>query len=307
MKNHQRHLILHPPAKVNLILKVLERLPNGYHRLWSVMQTVGLTDELEIRLSSAFQGVRLECPGSELPPDSSNLVFRAAKAVLERSHVTLGVELVLRKYIPMGAGLGGGSSDAAATVLGLNHVLQLGWSVAEMTGIGQTLGSDVPFFFHAPSAIVQGSGEDLLPVTIHGDRWVVLVNPGFSIATKTAYDQLDRSRTQAPELPDVFKNFECRREFDWDDFLPFMANDFEEVLLKEYPALSQVHSQLKRAGAEVTLVSGSGATVFGIFQSEQDALRAKTVMEGMGAWQAWAVPTRMTTLLSPVTPGLTAS
>ena len=307
MEHHQARLVLHPPAKVNLILKVLDRMPNGYHTLWSLMQTVGLTDELEIRLSSAFHGVRLECPGSMLPPDSNNLVFRAAEGVLERYPSTVGVELILRKHIPMGAGLGGGSSDAAATVMGLNHLLQLGLSVSDMTAIGQTLGSDVPFFFQAPSAVVRGCGEDLLPVTIHGDRWVVLVNPGFPIATQKAYHQLDMSRSQAPELPAVYKNFESSREWDWKEILSSMANDFEEVLFDEYRALGRMKRQLIEAGAEAALVSGSGATVFGLFQSEQDATRAKSTMETVPDWQAWAVPTKTSPLLLPVSPGLAAS
>ena len=176
-----------------------------------------------------------------------------------------------------------------------------------MTAIGQTLGSDVPFFFQAPSAVVRGCGEDLLPVTIHGDRWVVLVNPGFPIATQKAYHQLDMSRSQAPELPAVYKNFESCREWDWKEILSSMANDFEEVLLDEYRALGRMKRQLMEAGAEAALVSGSGATVFGLFQSEQDAIRAKSTMETIPDWQAWAVSTKTSPLLLPVSPGLAAS
>ncbi|MEC4675162.1 MAG: 4-(cytidine 5'-diphospho)-2-C-methyl-D-erythritol kinase [Nitrospirota bacterium] len=303
MKNPQTQLVLHPPAKVNLILKVLGRLPNGYHSLWSIMQTVGLTDELEIRVSSNFRGVRLECPGSALPSDSNNLVYRAAEAVLERSRSTIGIELKLSKHIPMGAGLGGGSSDAAATVMGLNYLLRMGWSVAEMTAIGQLLGSDVPFFFQAPSALVRGCGEDLLPVTINGDRWMVLVNPGFPIATQRAYQELDMIRSQEPELSDVYKDFESRREFCWDDIVSIMANDFEDVLMDEFQALGDMRRQLMQAGAEVALLSGSGATVFGVFQSEQDAWRAKSMMDAVPDWQVWVVPTGMSPLLSPVSLG----
>ena len=303
MKKLQTQLVLHPPAKVNLILKVLGRLPNGYHSLWSIMHTVGLTDKLEIRVSSTFRGVRLACPGSALSPDSNNLVYRAAEAVLERSRSTIGVDLILHKHIPMGAGLGGGSSDAAATVMGLTYLLQLGWSVAEMTSIGQMLGSDVPFFFHAPSALVRGRGEDLLPVTIHGDRWVVLVNPGFPIVTQQAYHQLDMSRSQEPELLDVYKDFESRPELCWEDIGSIMANDFEDVLLDEYQALGDMRRQLMQAGAEVALLSGSGATVFGVFQSEQDAWHAKSMMDAVPAWQAWVVPTGMSPLLSRVSLG----
>ena len=245
----------------------------------------------------------MECPGSALSPDPTNLVYRAAEAVLERSGATIGVELILRKHIPMGAGLGGGSSDAAAAVMGLNYLLQSGWSVPEMIAIGQKLGSDVPFFFQAPSVIVRGCGEDLLPVTICGDRWVVLVNPGFPIATQQAYHQLDMSRSQEPELLDVYKDFESRRELSWGEVVSVMANDFEDVLLDEYQALDDMRGQLMQAGAEVALLSGSGATVFGMFQSEEEAGRAKSMMDAVPNWQAWVVPIGRFPLLSPVSLG----
>jgi len=267
------------------------------------MQTVGLTDELEICLSSKRPGVRLACPDSLLSPDSTNLVFRAAESVLQRSHSSVGVDLILRKHIPTGAGLGGGSSDAAATIAGLNHLLQLGWTASEMTDIGRGLGSDVPFFFHAPSVIVRGCGENLLPITLQGERWIVLVNPGFPISTQEAYGLLDRKRRKANGFSNPLEHFDLRGEFEWEEVLPLMANDFEQVLLDDYPALGDLRSRLLQAGAEAALVSGSGSTVFGVFQSEPEALRARSLMEAVPGWQAWAVSTKTPALLSAARPG----
>src|SRR5207344_985808 len=134
------------PAKINLILRILNRRPDGFHNLWSVMQTVALDDEVQIKLRADRQDIQLRCDATQLAADQSNLVYRAAAAVLARAQQSVGLDIELRKRIPMGAGLGGGSSDAAATIIGLNHLLQLQWSPAQMADAGKSLGSDVPFF-----------------------------------------------------------------------------------------------------------------------------------------------------------------
>ncbi|HEU4500136.1 MAG TPA: 4-(cytidine 5'-diphospho)-2-C-methyl-D-erythritol kinase, partial [Nitrospira sp.] len=167
-------ITVHAPAKINLILRILDRRSDGYHNLWSVMQTVALEDELEIRAASPG-GVRLTCDTVRLPVDSSNLVHRAASAVLDQASLSVGLDVELRKRIPMGAGLGGGSSDAAATILGLNQLLKLGWSREQMQSVAEQLGSDVPFFLFAPAAVVSGRGAAVKPVWMDESRWVVLV------------------------------------------------------------------------------------------------------------------------------------
>ena len=162
------------PAKINLILRILDRRPDGFHNLWSVMQTVALDDEVSIKICTDRQDIRLKCDAAQLAADQSNLVYRAATEMLARAQQSIGLDIELRKRIPMGAGLGGGSSDAAATIIGLNHLLQLKWSPAQMAGVGQSLGSDVPFFLFAPSACVTGRGETVRPGVVEGARWVVL-------------------------------------------------------------------------------------------------------------------------------------
>lgn len=263
------------PAKVNLILRVLDRRPDGYHNLWSLMQTVQLEDELALSLNENHSTITLRCDEPSLKTDSSNLVCRAAAAVLETSGRTVGLDIVLAKRIPMGAGLGGGSSDAAATIAGLNRLLNLGWSTEKMAHVGQTLGSDVPFFFFAPSAIVEGRGERVAPVQIKGNRWVVLVNPGFPVETKWAYRQVSVGRTGVLPLSNVHAALGKASDLVWEEVLQAAENDFEAMVFKTYPVLHRIKQKLLAKGAEAALLSGSGATVFGVFRDETTARLAE--------------------------------
>jgi 4-diphosphocytidyl-2-C-methyl-D-erythritol kinase len=267
-------IIVLAPAKINLVLRVLDRRADGFHNLWSLMQTVGLEDEVAIRLNRDRAGIRLQCDDPSLSTDQTNLVYRAAEAVLRRSGQKIGVDIVLVKRIPMGAGLGGGSSDAAATIVGLSHLLDLGWSATDMVKVGQELGSDVPFFFFAPSAVVAGRGEQVSPVLIPGSRWVVLVNPGFSVETKWAYQELSSSRSQVRRLSDVHAMLGRGRQLSWDQVLEATENDFEIPVFKTHPILQKIKQDLLELGAEAALLSGSGATVFGVFRDEEKARHA---------------------------------
>lgn len=263
------------PAKVNLVLRILDRRPDGYHNLWSLMQTVRLEDELLISINHTRSTITLHCDEPTLKVDPSNLVYRAAAAALEVSGRTVGLDMVLTKRIPMGSGMGGGSSDAAATIMGLNQLLNLGWSTEKMVHIGQALGSDVPFFFFAPSAIVEGRGERVAPVRIRGNRWVVLVNPGFPVETTWAYQQLAVSRSGVQPLSDVHAGLGKASELSWEAVLQAAENDFEAPAYKAYPALYDIRQRLIAAGAEAALLSGSGATVFGVFRDEARARHAQ--------------------------------
>ncbi|MDH4078213.1 MAG: 4-(cytidine 5'-diphospho)-2-C-methyl-D-erythritol kinase [Nitrospira sp.] len=263
------------PAKINLVLRILDRRPDGYHNLWSLMQTVRLEDELSISINHSHSVINLRCDDPSLKADRSNLVSRAAAAVLERSGRVVGLDIVLTKRIPMGAGLGGGSSDAAATIMGLNRILGLRWSRELMAQVGQTLGSDVPFFSFAPSATVAGRGERVTPVRIMDSRWVVLVNPGFPIETKWAYQQLSESRTGVAPVSRSHLVLETSPELNWKQILEIAENDFEVPVFKAYPLLRNIKQHLISQGAEVALLSGSGATVFGVFSTEAGARSAQ--------------------------------
>lgn len=262
------------PAKVNLILRILDRRPDGFHNLWSVMQTVRLEDEVLIRLNARGDDIKLQCESQALTTDHTNLVYRAAAAVRQRSKQMVGLDITLIKRIPMGAGLGGGSSDAAATILGLNHILNLGWSAADMVDVGQALGSDVPFFFFAPSAVVSGRGEHVGAIEVTGSRWVVLINPGFSIDTKWAYQQLSKTRSQVRPLSDKHAALDQNGKVPWEQVLSLAENDFEAPVFQSHPQLREIKTELLKAEAEVALLSGSGATVFGVFPTEEKAKQA---------------------------------
>ncbi len=262
------------PAKINLVLRVLDRRPDGFHNIWSLMQTVGLEDQLFLRRTAEHADVRLQCDHPGLAADRSNLVHKAAVAVLARAGLRTGVEIDLRKRIPLGAGLGGGSSNAAATIVGLVHLLELGWSAAEMAVIGAELGSDVPFFFSAPTACVAGRGETVSARRLESRRWVVLVNPGFPVETKWAYLELARSREQVRPLSDSMREIEHTAILKWSQVFALAENDFEGPVYRRHPILQEIRDRLSKCGAEVALLSGSGATVFGLFSDEEQAERA---------------------------------
>jgi len=293
MPNDQ-DIVVKAPAKVNLVLRVLDRRPDGYHNLWSLMQTVGLEDEIRIGLRQADgTPLAVTCDDPTLPTDSRNLVTRAAGLVLDQAGAAgrgLGISIGIHKRIPMGGGLGGGSSDAAATILGLNHLLDLGWSAGQMAALGATLGSDVPFFFFAPSARVRGRGEDVAPVTVSGGRWVVLVNPGFPIDTGGAYQKLAASRGDIRPLSPLLARLVGRASMTWDEVIPLMENDFESALAPFHPVLAEIKTTLILAGAEAALLSGSGATVFGLFRSGEAAQAARDSFSLADGWKAFAVP-----------------
>ncbi len=290
MNTVDRSLLLHPPAKVNLVLKIFQRLPNGYHALWSLMQTIGVVDDLTIRVTDAFEGIRLTCSDETLAAPAGNVVSQAAELVLRRAGISVGVALNLTKGIPVAAGLGGGSSDAAATIVGLNHLLGLGWTNGDMATLGQTLGSDVPFFIEAPTAIIQGWGEKITPQSLEDVRWIVLVNPGFPIHTGQAYGRLEESGRAVAPLPASLRALERAPSLSWRRMIACMENDFETILFSGYPVLADIKHTLLRAGAEGALVSGSGPTVFGVFPDQRRATRAKDAFAGTPGYRLWLGP-----------------
>ena len=279
------------PAKINVTLRILDRRPDGFHNLWSIMQTVALEDEVQIRLRADRQDIRLRCDAAQLAADQSNLVYRAAAEVLKRAQHAIGLDIELRKRIPMGAGLGGGSSDAAATIIGLNHLLQLKWSPKQMADIGQSLGSDVPFFLFAPSAFVAGRGESVRSVVIEDVRWVVLVNPRFGVNTKWAYQELAATRTAVKPLSQVQRELDRQSRVSWLQLNAAAENDFEAPVFASHEGLREIKRTLQAQGAEIALLSGSGATVFGVFADEARARLAQAQFVSENSMDVFVVPT----------------
>jgi len=279
------------PAKVNLILRIFDRRSDGYHNLWSVMQTVAMEDEVRIKLRHGHDGLQLRCVASGLAADYTNLVHRAASVVLKQVERSVGIQIDLQKRIPLGAGLGGGSSDAAATIIGLNQLLQLNWSVTQMVEVGQTLGSDVPFFLFGPTAIVSGRGEVVRPMTIEGTRWVVLVNPGFGVETKWAYNELASRRVGVRPLARLHQEIDRQQRLSWSELSAAAENDFESPVFAAHDMLREIKQTLLNQRAEVALLSGSGATVFGLFADEAEARRAAALFSRDNRLKVYLVST----------------
>jgi len=255
------------PAKVNLILKVLRRREDGYHDIASLMQKMSLADEMEF--TPRKEGIALACPGSDLPTGEGNLVVRAARALFAEAGFTGGVEITLRKRIPTAAGLGGGSSNAATTLTALNSLFQFGFDRERLIGIGARLGADVPFFIYGSSAWAFGIGEILEPAETPPGMWLVLVNPGFEVPTKWVYQGLNLPLTKTP-LKYTIPTFSGVR-----DLAAALSNDLETVTVARYPVLEELKGFLRRQGALGSLMSGSGPTVFGLFDNEPDAIKAE--------------------------------
>ena len=255
------------------------------------MHTVALEDAVTMRVTSSQRGIRLACNAERLSVDHTNLVSRAASAVLDHARLSVGIDIELHKRIPMGAGLGGGSSDAAATILGLNQSLKLGWSREKMAEVGQALGSDVAFFLFAPSAIVSGRGESVRPVTIEGDRWVVLVKPAFGIETKWAYQELASTRAAVRQLSADHGELDRRDRITWSQVAANVENDFEIPVFARHPQLAEIKRFLLKRGAQFALLSGSGATVFGLFDEESTARRAGAELALDAELNLFVVPT----------------
>ena len=254
------------PAKINLFLRVLRKRTDGYHDIASFMQKITLYDELTFLPRP--NGIILKCPNSDLPVSEDNLIFRAAKAVFSYTGCQSGIEIILMKNIPTAAGLGGGSSDAATTLLALNELCQLGLKKAELLKLGAKLGADVPFFIFGNSAFAEGRGDKLKAWKNLPKLNIVLINPCFALSTKMVYESLNLRLTKKRI------NYSIPRFFTESDIIREMHNDLETVSLKMHPELNDVKQLLLRHGALGAMMSGSGPTVFGIFTDENKAKKA---------------------------------
>ena len=286
------------PGKVNLVLRVLERRSDSYHNLWSVMQAFDLSDKV-VAETDGGEGIRLTCEGADLPTDSANLAYRAAERVLARLEGRRGIRLIVRKRLPVSAGVGGGSSDAAATIRALAILLETGWSRADMAAVGGEVGSDVPFFFYGPTALVEGRGERVSPLHLEGERWLLLVNPGIAIPTAWAYGKLAAARSglkaRKPDpLPRLMRDgaTDAPLVLKWPDLLPLVENDFAPVMEAEYPVLREIRHVLGERGAEAAMLSGSGSTVFGVFATERSARAAAEGLDRRPGWRVWVTRTQ---------------
>lgn len=256
------------PAKINLFLHVLRKRPDGYHDLASFMQKVTLCDELTFSPRPTSSGITVLCPDSDLPASEDNLIYRAAKTLFSYVNCQPGIEINLIKKIPIAAGLGGGSSDAATTLISLNDIFGFHLTKKELMKIGTKLGADVPFFIFGNCALAEGIGDKLKSWEKLPKLNIVLINPRFSLSTKTVYENLNLRLTKERI------NYSIPRFFTVSDILREMHNDLETVSLRMHPELADIKQVLLRNGALGAMMSGSGPTIFGIFTDEDTAKKA---------------------------------
>lgn len=265
-------LTVYAPAKINLALKIIRRRADGYHDIQSILQKVSLYDTLSFKLSS-HQGITVTTDDPSIPTDSSNLAYRAADLLLKQQKITPGISIHIKKRIPAGAGLGGGSSNAAATLSGLNKLLRCNLTEPDLLRLGVEIGADVPFFIYDKhAALAEGIGEQLSPVKIHVPLWFIIVFPGFSISTKWVYENY-RVLTNKRKNIKILSSFKQLKAV-----LHILSNDLENVVTQQYPEIQKIKRTLIQAGACGSLMSGSGSSVFGIFPDEQHAQEALTLL-----------------------------
>lgn len=265
------------PAKINLSLRVVGRRADGYHLLDTIMVPVSLYDELEIRKlrrttkskKLALPEIKVTCQHPSVPDGENNLAYRAARLLLARAKSDQSIEIRIRKRIPVGAGLGGGSTDAAATLVGLNRLLKLRLSDAQLERLALRLGADVPFFIRARPARARGIGERLSPLGRLIRLWIVIVYPGFAVSTAWVYGNLPRKLTK-----DGLNTSIANSSTAFDNLATLLVNDLESVTLKRYRKIGSIKQNLLRLGAAGSLMSGSGSSVFGLFRSKRKAEEA---------------------------------
>ncbi|MBI4773553.1 MAG: 4-(cytidine 5'-diphospho)-2-C-methyl-D-erythritol kinase [Deltaproteobacteria bacterium] len=264
---------LEAPAKINLALHVLGKRPDGYHDLVTVFHRLNLCDELRL-VRTHSPGISIRCPEGGAPEGPENLACRAAAVFFERTGVAPELFIELHKNIPTAAGLGGGSSDAASVLLGLNRLFGERLESESLIELGMDLGADVPFFlWEVAGAVGEGRGDRIRPVSIPEGTYI-LVNPGFPVSTAWAYASLDQARGNF-ELTKV-QNAPIRQILNHSSFQAsaLLHNDLEEVTLKRFPVISQIKRTLLNLGCDGALMSGSGPTVFGYFSNRSRAEEA---------------------------------
>lgn len=263
-------------GKINLWLEVLRKRPDGYHDLSTLMLPVAVYDRLDVEV--VHRGMRLECPHPEVPKDDRNLVWRAAEAFFQRSGWRIGLHIRLQKGIPVGAGMGGGSADAAAVLTCLNRITPQRLSSQALHELARSLGADVPFFLLGAPALAAGIGDVLQPVSGLPKYPLVLIKPPFAVSTAWAYGSLKLTRGGSHIKIDTL--LACPH-----NPASCLENDLEDVVAERHPDIIAIKGWLRRNGAVGALMTGSGPTVFGIFETVGQA--AAVAEEGRRVWPTW--------------------
>lgn len=269
-------LLVKAPAKINLSLDVLGKRQDGYHEVKMIMTTIDLADRLELTELSEDR-IEIVSHNRYVPDDQRNLAYQAAKLLKERFGVKEGVSISIEKTIPVAAGLAGGSSDAAATLRGLNRLWNLGLKIDELAELGAEIGSDVSFCVYGGTAIAKGRGEKIEHIKTPPSCWVILAKPHIGVSTADVYGNLQLNRVTHP---DVEQMVESINSGDYKGICSAVGNVLEDVTFKMHPEVARIKAQMKRFGADAVLMSGSGPTVFGLVHHDSRMHRIYNGLKG---------------------------
>lgn len=266
-------------AKINLGLDVIRKRDDGYHEVRMIMQTIKMYDVLDIRKKKT-QGISLSTNLPYVPSDERNLVYKAAKLLMDEFDIKEGISMRLFKFVPVAAGMAGGSSDAAAAFVGVNRLFRLGLSQEELMERAVQIGADVPYCIMRGTALAEGIGEKLTPLPAMPEGYVLIGKPGINVSTKTAYENLNLAAIE--QHPDIDGMIRDIRNKDIYSMTEKMVNVFEPGLMKKYPVIQEIRDFMEEKGALKAMMSGSGPTVFGIFDSKEKMNAAASALKKTG-------------------------
>lgn len=266
-------------AKINLGLDVLGVRENGYHDVRMVMQTIYLYDNVTLTKTEEA-GIQLKTNLHYLPVDEKNIAYKAAKMLIEEFQIEAGVEIILDKHIPVAAGMAGGSSNAAAVLVGMNRLFGLGLSQQELMDRGVKLGADVPYCIMRGTVLAEGIGEILTPLAPMPKCFILVAKPSISVSTKTVYEKLDAKKIE--EHPNIDGVISGLHEGDLRKVANSMGNVLERVTAEDYPIIEELKQVMKEEGALNAMMSGSGPTVFGIYDDKEVARKAQQKIKELG-------------------------
>ncbi|HIJ55799.1 MAG TPA: 4-(cytidine 5'-diphospho)-2-C-methyl-D-erythritol kinase [Deltaproteobacteria bacterium] len=272
------------PAKVNLFLQVIGKRPDNYHNLFSLMCPISLYDTVTLKFRPNDPFISLDCSDPNVPNDDSNLAHKAAVAFMKQRKHKIGLEISIHKQIPVAAGLGGGSSDAAAVLMGLNRYFDNLLTQDQLLSLGLSLGADVPFFVYQKPALATGVGEKLEHFGHLKPCHLLLINPGYGVSTTKIFKNLNLRLTKCKK---IHKNFPFnKRGF---DAVQYLCNDLETVTASLHPEIGKAKTALLKNGALGALMSGSGPTVFGLFPDAEDLGEAHNrIKQDFPEWKLYA-------------------
>ncbi|WP_062200986.1 4-(cytidine 5'-diphospho)-2-C-methyl-D-erythritol kinase [Massilibacterium senegalense] len=264
------------PAKINLALDVLGKRPDGYHEVHMVMTTIDLADRIEL-MDLGEDRITLVTDYRFVPDDNRNFAYQAARLLKEKFHITRGVQITIDKCIPVAAGLAGGSSDAAATLRGLNKLWNLQLSTQELAELGSEIGSDVAFCVYGGTAIASGRGEKVEPISSPPPCWVVLAKPNIGVSTAEVYGKVQMETIQHANVREMVQAIEKQ---DYEGICEHLSNSLEAITMELHPEVEQIKEQMRRFGADGVLMSGSGPTVFALTKYESRMQRIYNGLRG---------------------------